>query len=106
MWALDAALCAAYYAGNTAGAALHVQSDAPPVARSGLALDAFHRSVEAIGPTLGQLRRAADDFFSIAPDQVTWADAERVASIAATLQRLADSLGDTPPHHASVSPVA
>lgn len=106
VWALEAALRAAYDAGHAAGAALHLKSEAPPLARTGLALDSFHRSVEAIGPTLGQLRRAADDFFSIAPDQVTWADAERVASIEATLQRLADSLGDTSPERAAAAPIA
>jgi len=104
VWALEAALRAAYDAGHAAGAALLVKSEAVPVARSGLALDAFHRSVEAIGPTLGQLRRATDDFFSIAPDQVTWADAERAAAIEATLRRLADSLGDTPPDRFAASP--
>lgn len=96
VWALEAALRAAYDAGHTAAVASHLQTEAAPAARSGLAVDAFHRSVEAIGPMLGQLRRAADDFFSIAPDQVTWADAAHVAAIEATLERLADSLCDRP----------
>jgi len=96
VWAIESALRAAYEAGHAVGVATPAQPAPPSASRPGLAVTAFHASVGRIGALLSRLRRAADDYFSVPADHVTWAHADRAALIESELQALADGLNDDP----------